>query len=277
MAGLPSLDDYERSEPPRPTLAERFPMLHVPVTAEFGPEDVEQLQFSLRELFFLTTAAALMLALFRNLGVFGAVWTFSAAFLLTVVALPWLTPWQRARQCKIFDFVWGVVMPVVTLVFDPLLFKEEIGFDSIGFYSREHLQIRAVAYFAWPLLGFQIAVFLLALFAGKSARRIAPFLAGVLGVGLTCGLILTVFLALPAILLLPAYGLGLLGFTPLLACIAFQRRTRLMNDLGKDVPGRFGMLLAGMLVSVLVPLVIGMVLTMIVYFPTAVLPAFRYA
>lgn len=245
-------------------------MLHVPVTAEFGPEDVEQLQFSLRELFFLTTAAALMLALFRNLGVFGAVWTFSAALLLTVVALPWLAPWQTARQCKVFDFVWGAVMPVVTLVFDPLLFKEQMGFDSTGLFFGEQLHIRGIAYFAWPLFGFQIAGFLLALFAGKSARRFAPFLAGVLGVGLTCGLVLMVFLTLPAILLLPAYGLGLLGFTPLFACIAFQRRMRLMNELGKDVPERFVMLLAGMLVSVLIPLAIGILLIIIVYMPLAI-------
>jgi hypothetical protein len=252
-------------------------MLHVPVTAEFGPEDVEQLQFSLRELFFLTTAAALMLALFRNLGVFGAVWTFIAAFLFTVVALPWLAPWHSAWQCKIFDFVWGVVMPVVTLVFDPLLFKEQMRFGSEGIYFGEHFHIHGIAYFAWPLLAFQIAGFLLALFAGKSARRIAPFLAGVLGVGLTVGLILMVMLALPATLFLPIYGVGLLGFTPLFACIAFQRRMRLMNELGKEVPERFGMLLAGMVVSVLVPLAIGIVLTMIVHFHAAVLPAFRYA
>ncbi|MCE9527905.1 MAG: hypothetical protein K8R36_17825 [Planctomycetales bacterium] len=269
MAGLPSLDDYERSEPPRPTLAERFPMLHVPVTAEFGPEDVEQLQFSLRELFFLTTAAALMLALFRNLGVFGAVWTFITAFLLTVVALPWLAPWQNAWQCKIFDFVWGVVMPVVTLVFDPLLFKEQMSFGSEGIYFGEHFHIHGIAYFAWPLLAFQIVGFLLAPFAGRSARRIAPFLAGVLAVGLTVGLFLIVILTLPAILFLAAYGLGLLGFTPLLACIAFQRRMRLMNELGKEVPERFTMLLAGILVSVLVPLAIGTVLTIIVYLPVA--------
>jgi hypothetical protein len=269
MLSPKTLDDYERSEPRRPTLAERFPMLYIPVTAQFRPEDAEQLQFSLRDLFFMTTTVALMLALFRSVGVFGAVWTFIAAFLLTVVALPWLAPSQIAWQCKIFDLVWGAVMPVVCLVFDPLLFKEEMSFDFTGFHFGGHFLIRDTAYFAWPLLGFQIAAVLLTLISGKSARRIAPFLAGVLGVGLAVGLILVVMLALPAIVFLAAYGLGLLGFTPLLACIAFQRRMRLMNELGKEAPGRFVMLLAGMLISVLVPLAIGMGLTMIVHFQPA--------
>jgi hypothetical protein len=120
-------------------------------------------------LFLVTTAAAMMLAmmlaLLRYMGIFGAVVSFLSAFLFTVVALPWLIPWQTARQCKVFDFVWGVVMPVVCLVF--------LTLAALVHRIEEF-------FFAGPLLTLYSVAMLTALVAGKSARRIAPFLAGLL-------------------------------------------------------------------------------------------------
>lgn len=115
--------------------------------------------------------------------------------------------------------------------------------------------------FAGPLLTLYSVAMLTALVAGKSARRIAPFLAGLLAGGLIFWLLLMIVLALPAIFFTSYYGAGLLGFSPAFASIAFQRRMRLMMHLSHEVPGRFWLLVTGLLVSIVVPLAVGAVLT----------------
>ena len=116
--------------------------------------------------------------------------------------------------------------------------------------------------FAWPFIGGQIATVLFVLIAGKSARRIAPLLAGALGAGLLVALILAIFLALPAFFGTLYFGVGLLGFTPILTSITFQRRMRLMLHLGRDVPPVqwYELLWLGIVVAALLPWGIGMVL-----------------
>lgn len=243
-------DNYLHSVQSRPTLAERFPTLYVPVTARYGAEDTQHLQFSLKELFLVTTAAAVMVTLLQNLGIFGAFFAFLLAFLFTVVALPRLMPKAVARQCKIFDFVWGVVMPAVCVVFLTRAMLE----DNVKEFR-----------FGGPLVALHAGALLVVLVGGKAVQRISPFLTGILAGGLTFWLMLLVVLALPAIIYTFYYGVGLLGFAPAFASIAFQRRMRLMNEIGRDIPGRFPMLILGILVSVLVPLGVGTVLTLVAH------------
>src|SRR5438034_5714843 len=82
---------------------------------------VRPLRFRLGELFIVITAAAVLLAVFRAMGIFGAVFSFITALAFTNQLYP---NWRPKRdQETMFDFVWGIVMPIVCLVFDPWVFK----------------------------------------------------------------------------------------------------------------------------------------------------------
>lgn len=203
-------------------------------------EDGQEVRFSLREMFVATTIAAVMLALFRSIGIFGAVLSFLSAVIITLLVVPQFFAKDLPRQRLVFDFVWGMVMPIVCLVFDPFIFKN--GGDPLEIFEPSHsiapampkVQVNALAYYAWPFLAGQIATLGMALAWGKSLRRIAPFLAGVLATGFMVATCIGVLLALPAAFGTFAFGIGLLGFTPFFTAFTFLRRMRLMWYLSRE-------------------------------------------
>ena len=209
--------------------------LPVPPTpaAALSDADSQELRFTLKELFLATTIAAVMLALFRSMGIMGAVLSCLAALIVTLLGIPKFFPKDLPRQRLVFDFVWGMVMPIVCLVFDPFVFKS--GEDLMGTLEPDYppnfaaqVQVNELAYFAWPILVGQIATLGMVLAWGKSLRPIAPFLAGALATGFVISTCLGVLLVLPAMLGVFAFGIGLLGFTPIFTAITFCRRMRLM-------------------------------------------------
>jgi len=233
------LDGHHHNMPPlseidAPKWASRRSL---PEPPEFTAADSEELRFTLREMFLATTLAAIMLALFRTLGIYGAVFSFLSAVIATLLLIPHLFPKDRPRQRMYFDFVWGVVMPVVCLVFDPFVFKHGDFEDDVLLFPKQQpfsaggvtqIVINPVAYYAWPLLAGQIATLGVVMAWGKSLRPIAPILAGILATGFVISLCLSVFLALPAALGALFFGIGLLGFTPIFTCRTYFRRMRLM-------------------------------------------------
>src|SRR6185295_18263371 len=142
-------------------------------TPEFTPADSEELRFTLKEMFLATTLAAVMLALFRSFGIYGAVFSFLSAAIATLYVIPNLLLNDPPRQRLYFDFVWGIVMPVVCLVFDPIVFKHG---DFEG--AKGHFEITEFAYYAWPFLAGQITSMGAVLLWGKKFRPIAPIIAG---------------------------------------------------------------------------------------------------
>jgi hypothetical protein len=209
----------------------------LPEPPEFTAADSEELRFTLREMFLATTLAAIMLALFRTLGIYGAVFSFLSAVIVTLLVIPRLFPKDLPRQRMYFDFVWGMVMPVVCLVFDPLVFKQGDFRDDpllwIDDQGAAKLQIGKHAYYAWPLLAGEIVTLGAVLVYGKKLRPVAPVLAGVLSVGFLVALSLGVLLSPLAAFATLLYGIGLLGFTPMFTCWAFFRRMRLMWFIAK--------------------------------------------
>ncbi len=195
----------------------------------FPPEQSEKhaatpLRFSLAQLLVATTIAAVLLALFRTLGIYGALMSFGAALIFTLAIYPAMKPHDRTRQALMFDFVWGVVMPVVCVVFDPLVFKgsEAAGLDfSLQLPNFDSLQPQA--YFAYPAIAIQVIVMGLVLVIGRFPPGMASFLAGVLGLGMFVaggiGIVLFPLSTLGLVVLV-----GALGYTPLLTAWAFARR-----------------------------------------------------
>lgn len=242
---MKGIDNREHT-PPLHAEPEGKPGLHraEPPQPEFSDVDREELRFSLRELFLATTVAAVMLALFRSVGIFGAVFSFLSAVILTLLVIPRWCSTDRARQRIYFDFVWGIVMPVVCLVFDPFVFKHG-DFDGDPLYwvpaaqpgtsgNISRIQVNAIAYFAWPMLAGQIVTLSLVLGAGKLLRPVASLVAGILAVGMMISFCLAALLSIPAALGTLLFGIGLLGFTPLFTCCTYYRRMRLMWLIGGE-------------------------------------------
>ena len=228
------IDDRWHDEPSLILRTEPVPQ---PSIFDLQEEDGQEVRFSLWEMFVATTIAGVMLALFRSIGIFGAVFSYVSAVAVTWLVIPQWLKWELPRQRLVFDFVWGMVMPVVCLVFDPFVFKHgdfEVPFHVAAPLGPNTIQISELAYFAWPFLAGQIATLGMVLAWGKSLRHIAPFLAGTLATGFMVATCIGVLLALPAAFGTLAFGIGLLGFTPLFTAFTFFRRMRLMWHLSRD-------------------------------------------
>lgn len=248
------------------TVTKSIPSRSLPESPEFAAADSKELRFSLQELFIATTLAATMLAAFRAFGIIGAVLSFLTAVVATVLIIPLRIPKNIPRQRQYFDFVWGMVMPIVCLVFDPLLFKQGdfkddplLWMDGAG---GAKMHIGEHAYYAWPLLAGEIATLGAVLVYGKRLRPVAPLLAGALFVGFLVALCLGALLSPLALLTALLYGIGLLGFTPMFTCWTYYRRMRLMWSLTKgerSLERQYALAALGMMICLVLAWIVGTV------------------
>src|SRR4051812_1862488 len=152
------------------------------------PEDAQSaqpLRFRLAELFIVITAAAALLALFRAMGIFGAVFSFITAVAFTNQLYPNWRP--KPDQEAMFDFVWGIVMPIVCLVFDPFIFKfDPHVFETAGDIVAPSLSSSQFSALSAPAYTFILSQWLCLgslLIIGRPSPRLAAFLSGILAVG----------------------------------------------------------------------------------------------
>jgi len=110
----------------------------------------------------------------------------------------------------VFDVVAGLVLPVVCLVFDPIVFKSSpaVGGGLLGRYA-----VAAYLFVGLAMLG--LALWL-------ATRRVARLVTGPFFVGAAFALVLGVLL-LPLSFLTAVWGIGLLGFVPFLTAVTFLR------------------------------------------------------
>lgn len=209
-------------------IAERPPELLPPPEAPGEP-----LRFSLWQLLIATTVAAVLLAIFRAAGMFGAVLAFAAALIFTLAVYPLLKGNDRPRQALMFDFVWGLVMPVVCLVFDPFVFKgfgdfEQFMMDGpILVQPPTAVQFSGKAYVAYPIFVCQLLALAIVLVMGRLSSPWNAACAGTLLVGtIVAGAIGLLLLPLSTIGLVAL--IGILGYTPLFTAYSYGRRVRLL-------------------------------------------------
>ncbi len=191
----------------------------------------EPLRFSLAQLLIGTTIAAAALALFRALGMWGAALAFVLALFVTLIPFPQTGLNQRRQQVLLFDFVWGIVMPVVCLVFDPFVFKGDGNLDFIGapdaFVRPEWGDFSEAAFIAYPILAWQLAVMAVVLVVGRLPGEWAAAAAGSLFAGmLVAGAIGVMLFPLSTLGLVVLWGM--LGYTPLFTAFSYARRGREM-------------------------------------------------
>lgn len=127
--------------------------------------------------------------------------------------------WRRQFQIettskqKIFDWIFGVGLPVICFVFDPLVFKNNgLGNAILGNFKP----------FAYILSFISVMAMSAWLIWGEKLKWLNAFLAGAFAIGgiisLAVGIVLIPFSLLGLIILI-----GILGFTPLISAIVFLR------------------------------------------------------
>jgi hypothetical protein len=130
--------------------------------------------------------------------------------------------WRRQFQLestpkqKIFDWTFGVVLPVVCCLFDPVVFKGAINHNGAFLGSFKP--------FVYLLSFVSIVLMMLFLMFGSKLNRFNAVLAGlftvVSAISLTIGVVL-----FPLSLIGLLFIIGILGFTPLFAGFVYARNS----------------------------------------------------
>jgi hypothetical protein len=192
-------------------------------------------RFSLWEMLLATAVLAIVLAIVRAFGIYGAVACTAAAHLLTWVIYPRLKPGDRFAQEVQYDLTWGLVMPVVFFLVDPMVFKENgtsiwwavSGARPLAAGSAGS-QINAGGCFAYAFAGWQMATLAAWLLLRKRSGRLAAFFTGTMFVGLQLIAVVGVFLLPAAALGLLTFGVGIVFATP--AMMAWSLVRSLMDS-----------------------------------------------
>jgi hypothetical protein len=133
---------------------------------------------------------------------------------------------EPTRGKTIFDVSFGIVLPILCFVFDPIVFRGNF-FGSTALFGRIQLPVYLMAF-------IEISALATWLCAGKRLGRRSVALGGFLYAGALISLLIGVVLLPLSLIGIALAGLGLLGFTPFLTALVFWRNGRRAFDLSHD-------------------------------------------
>ncbi|HEX8247497.1 MAG TPA: hypothetical protein VF599_04875 [Pyrinomonadaceae bacterium] len=156
---------------------------------------------------------------------------------------------EATESQRNFDWIFGVVLPVICFALDPIVFKSGFGEPSLlgdlkpFAYALSFVSVMAMA--AWLIWGARL-------------KWMNAFLAGLFAVGGLISLVVGIIL-LPFSLLGLFFLIGILGFTPLFTSIVFLRNAIRAFDTAKPFLER-GVLLNSFMLSAIFSLCLPAVL-----------------
>lgn len=143
----------------------------------------------------------------------------------------WKRQFQQASTSsqKKFDWAFGVVIPIICVVFDPVVFRgNALGVAALGNYKA----------FAYLLSFASIMVMAAWLTWGEKLKWLNSFIAGLFLFGSVVSFGIGI-LILPVSLIGLIILIGILGFTPLLAGIVYLRNgIRAFRSAGNSMPAK---------------------------------------
>jgi hypothetical protein len=231
-------------------------------------------RFSLGGMLVAMAVLGVVLSIVRAYGIYGAVGCTAAAHLLTWIIYPAWKAGNRYAQEMQYDLTWGLVMPVVFLLVDPMVFKEtgtSIWWGVSGAappeIERAQSHIGAWGCFAYAFTGWQMAALAAWLLLRKRSGRLSAFLTGTMFIGMQLIAVVGVFLLPAAALGLLTFGVGIIFAIP--AMMAWSLVRSLMDAemvAWREQPGwqAWTLAIAGSTLAVGGPAVIGLTLTTIV-------------
>lgn len=114
-----------------------------------------------------------------------------------------------------FDVLFGVVMPVLCFVFDPIVFKGEFAGDG-GLFQRHQV-------YAYTISALEMVALCTLLFSAGRAQRRPAALAGMLLAGAAFSLAVGMAILPFSVLGILFFLVGLLGFVPFLTAFVYLR------------------------------------------------------
>ena len=238
------------------------------------PDPDKPIRFTLRELLIAVTVVGVLLGILRAAGIFGAVFAFLATVVFTWGVYPALRRDDLRAQRAMFDFLWGVGMPLICLVFDPFVFKEH---DVLGQFSLAAPMVNTTiydhAFVVYAFVGCQMLVMAVWLMLGSKAGIWTPLLGGFLVSGLLFAALVGFVLVIPAAIGVFFVGIGLLGLTPLITTYSYGRQcSRALANNWHSPANATATPLAvlGFCVSLVLPVLIGVALLAALRGPEAV-------
>lgn len=223
----------------------------------------------------VVTVVAVLICLLQNLGIVGAMAALGMAIAFSVFAA------CRRGSAEVemgFDLIWGIVLPVLCLSFDPVLFQPDPGVAMTkSMPTAGNFQWTAFAVLSYLTLGLQMIALLIWIGAGHRFRRLSGLMAGVLWAGFA--LALTIALAFPIggvitlVYMFDAWNelvsrlefmgakstIAILAVTPLFTARTFWRRARQATEAARsyfDPQAMKRRVAAGMLGALVVPLLV---------------------
>jgi hypothetical protein len=243
------------------------------------PDETAPIRFTLRELLIAVTVVGMLLGILRAAGIFGAVFAFLATAAFTWFVYPKLRPGDTRAQQALFDFLWGVGMPLICLVFDPFIFKENEDILALGMPAKLSVaKIYDLGFIAYAFLGCQMSVMTVWLLLGSKAGPATPLFGGFLASGLMFAALTALVLVVPATIGVLVLGIGLLGLTPLITTFAYGRQcNRALAGIWRSPtePQLAPLAVLGFFASVIVPVLLGLAILAAVRGPEAVSILFR--
>ena len=143
----------------------------------------------------------------------------------------------------IFDVLFGMLLPVLCLVWDPIVFRGGMNAPLLGAYALQ----------AYAFIGLQILTLGAWLAVGSRTAGAAAWFAGPLAAG-AVGAALVGFAILPMSLLGLLFLIGALGFTPFLTAFVFLRNALRARARGRAYAGAsttWALTLVGLVCAVL--------------------------
>ncbi|HEV7842869.1 MAG TPA: hypothetical protein VGO69_04190 [Pyrinomonadaceae bacterium] len=124
---------------------------------------------------------------------------------------------QATKKQKVFDVVFGVTLPVLCFIFDPIVFRGNFIGGAPLFGKLQFL--------AYAIAFIEISTLLIWLRARERLGAHAVTVGGFLYTGALISLLIGIVL-LPLSLIGLVFGIGILGFTPFVTFIVFWRNGR---------------------------------------------------
>ena len=210
------------------TIDGALPPIIRPVTRNATTDfEADRIRFRIRDLMIATAVFSVALAVFKQAGIFGALLSFLTAVTFSITLLCLRLPAELetrfrtvAQRRILHDFVWGVCMPIVCLVFDPMFFKDSSFDDAFTVVAKPN-DLGCIVY---PYLAVQLVAMLTWLAFGWSLRKFAAYFAGVFLMGTFCSFAIGLLMLPLSLLGILLVGIGLLGLTPLITGWSYLRR-----------------------------------------------------
>lgn len=132
-------------------------------------------------------------------------------------------PKMRQANPKRFDFIFGILAPMLCLIFDPIVFRNTFGRGDPCDYDAIPLLFPEIAIFAYMAIGLGITFLAIWLFNNPWAKRTSLIFAGVLFAGAGFSYRLGIVLLPDSLLGICYVGIGVFGFIPFLTGSVFAR------------------------------------------------------